>query len=167
MTCDGAVCKLKLAFRAALRRARVLRAQIFVELFAGKAGSRAVLLREGYGTLSFELDDGDEFDVCRPAVLQLISGWLRSDCIAGILLGAPCTTWSRPRRDPPGSNWCAVRTPAAILCLSGLSPNGVEKIQVGNRTAAASARIVHWCVALKIFVFFGNPRIPFFAGLRC
>ncbi len=62
MTSDSTVRKLKLAFRAAPRRAKVLKAQIYLELFASR--------REGYGESSFEFDEGDEYDVCRPAVLR-------------------------------------------------------------------------------------------------
>ena len=89
LTAAAAVARLKAVFRRALREARRRKAQVFLELFAGVGEITAAWQRDGYGAIRFELSLGDEFDVAREATVKLISGWLRSHCIAGVWLGTP------------------------------------------------------------------------------
>eukprot|EP00972_Heterocapsa_arctica_P054336 8007247-Heterocapsa_arctica.AAC.1 len=50
--------------------------QIFLELYAGKGGIATKLLSRGHGSMYFEIDDGDEYDLLRPALRKLLLGWL-------------------------------------------------------------------------------------------
>ena len=60
--------------------------------------------------MNFEIDDGGDFDLLRPAVRKLLLGWVTSGVIRGAWLGTTCSFWSRARRGPLQSSWCAIRS---------------------------------------------------------
>ena len=144
---------------------------MFLELFAGAQGLSAALRRAGHNCMSFELKVGLEYDLSRPCTLRLIEGWISSKAVVGVWLGTPCTTWSRARRGPPGSSWAPLRANQALLGLPNLRPVDVERVQVGNATARASARIIRCCERQQCPVYLENPATsmlwisPFIAPL--
>ena len=96
--------------------------------------------------ISPEIKLGAQCDCTRLVVLKLLVGWISSHCISAVWLGTPCNSWTQARRGPPGSSWCRIRSRSHILGLPNLRPQDVHKIQHGNATAAASARIIKACI---------------------
>ena len=94
MTDAEVVRLLKRKLRSALQRATGLRRFVFLELFSGSGNFPRALRRRGLATLEVDIDHGECFNVCRPAVRQLISGWIRGRVVAGVLLAPPCASWS-------------------------------------------------------------------------
>ena len=132
---------LKKLFKRALRKARRRRYMLFLELFSGHGGLSASLNANGYATLSFEIENGPHFDVTKRHIINLIKGWISSNCLLGVWLGTPCSSWSRARRGPPGSSWCQIRSSSHILGMPNLKAADQEKILLGNATAKASSDI--------------------------
>ena len=135
---------------------------MFLELFGGKGHVAAAWRHQGFATIVFEIELGDQFDLCRSATIKLIEGWLSSHCVAGLWLGTPCTTWSRARRGPPDSAWCAIRSSKHILGFEGLRLRDLEKVRLGNLTAKVSARLIRRCIALHIPCGLENPLTSMF-----
>ena len=126
MTDKEAVKRLKNLLRRHLQAAKRSPSQIFLELYAGKGGITAKLRARGHGAMNFEIDDGDEFDLLRPAVRKLLLGWVTSGVIRGAWLGTMCSSWSRARRGPPQSSWCAIRS-TYVIVSSAVSPISVPR----------------------------------------
>ena len=107
--------------------------------------------------MSFEIDDSDGFDLLRPAVRKLLLGCLTSGIIRGAWLGTTCSSWSRARRGPPQSSWCAIRSNSFIGGLPNLRPRNQQKVELGNRTMRQSAEFVRKCIQLHVPVMLENP----------
>ena len=141
--------------RDAARRSPI-NSQIFLGLYAGKGGIASKLRARGHGAMDFEIDDGDEFDLLRPAVRKLLLGWLTSGVIRGAWLGTTCSSWSRARRGPPQSSWCAIRSNSFVGGLPSFRPRDQQKVELGNRTMRQSAGFVRKCMQLQVPVMLGN-----------
>ena len=85
------------------------------------------------------------FDLCDP------------NCIHGIWLATPCTTWSRARHGPVGSSWGLLRNQSNLFGIPGLCSHDRQKIQLGNRTMRFTARIIQLCHNFGIPCCFENP----------
>ena len=59
---------------------------IFLELFGGSGRFTSAVRRLGFGCISFELRCHEHFNLLNPVVSNIIIGWIRSNCIAGIML---------------------------------------------------------------------------------
>jgi hypothetical protein len=134
-----AVARLKNELARHLRAAQRSPRQIFIELYAGKGGIATRLRSRGHGAMNFEIDDGDEYDLLRPGVRKLLLGWLTAGIVRGAWLGTTCSSWSRARRGPPHSAWCAIRSNKFINGLPNLRPKDQQKVELGNRTMRQSA----------------------------
>ena len=101
---------------------------------------------------------GFELYVCRSLVLNFVEGWFRSFSAVGVWVGTPCTSWSRARRGPPKSGWCAIRDNNHLLGLLGLREFDQERIRIGIGTARMSARIARLCVTFRTPCVSTAPR---------
>ena len=79
-----AIKKLKLAFRAPLRRARKASRSLFLDIFSGSGSVSTALARHGYAVLSIDLLLGEQFDALRKAAEKLIVGWIRYGSVLGV-----------------------------------------------------------------------------------
>ncbi len=149
---------LQQKFKAAIRLARARKRQVCLELFAGKGHVAAAWRRSGFATIAFEIDLNAGYDLLVPEVLRLIKGWISSHCVSCVWLGTPCTSWSRARRGPPGSNWCRIRSDAYLDGMPGLSDRDLERVRIGNATARVSQQIIACCVANTVPCALENPR---------
>ena len=89
---------LKRELRQIMRRSRLRRRQVFLDLYGGAGGVAANLKALGYGVFIFELANGSQYDLTRPKILQLIEGWMKSYVVIGIMCATPCGSWSQARR---------------------------------------------------------------------
>jgi hypothetical protein len=152
-----AIARLKNELRRHLTAARRSPRQIFLELYAGKGGVATKLRARGHGAMNFEIDDGDEYDLLRPAVRKLLLGWLAAGVVRGVWLGTTCSSWSRARRGPPHSAWCAIRSNRFINGLPNLRPKDQHKVELGNRTMRQSAEFILACIRSNTPVMLENP----------
>ena len=100
--------------------------------------------------LSFDITNGPEYDLLRPAVQSLILGWIRGGCVLGAWLGTPCTTFSRARHP-------ALRTNTALWGKKGLSSSDSAKVRVGNACLRFSLSVIRLGLVLLVPVFLENP----------
>jgi hypothetical protein len=154
---EAILARLQRQFKACISESRLKSRLIFLELFAGSQGLSSALRREGHPCLAFEIRMGPEYDLTNPRVLALIEGWIASRAVIGIWMGTPCTSWSRARRGPPGSGWCAIRSNDRLLGLPDLSAADQKRIALGNATAKASARLIRFCIRQRCPVYLENP----------
>ena len=114
--------KLKEAFKDALKHATHSSKKLFLELFSGSGKVSRYFKRAGFASIAFDINNGYHFDLTNPTVVSVILGWISSGCILGVCLETQCSSWSRARRGPPSSNWCAIRSNTYIYGISGLRP---------------------------------------------
>jgi len=157
MTDKEAVKRLKHLLRHHLQAARRSPCQIFLELYAGKGGVTSKIRAHGHAAMNFEIDDGDEFDLLRPAVRKLLLGWVTSGVVRGAWLGTTCSSWSRARRGPPHTSWCTIRSNEFISGLPNLRPRDQQKVELGNRTMRQSAEFIRKCIQHHVPVMLENP----------
>ena len=111
--------------------------------------------------MSFDINIGDQYDLTRRCVLDLIQGWITSGMVLGTWLGTPCTSWSRARHGPPGTSWCTIRSAAHIVGVPGLQPHDISNIQLGSSTLRPSILIIKTCLSVCVPIYFENPHTSF------
>ncbi len=113
----------------------------------------------GYGVIAFEITRGEQYDLSRRCVVQLIEGWLKSYVVMGVMFATPCGTWSRARRNRielPGSGR-PLRTRRHIFGLPDLTLDEIRKVAMGNATARATCRLIEFADGLNLPVILENP----------
>ena len=68
-----------------LSQRRSVEHQVFLEIFSGEGVLASAVAAWGYAALRIDIFVGDEYDVLRKAVEGLIVGWIRSECVFGVL----------------------------------------------------------------------------------
>lgn len=145
---DAGVKALKQAFRAAVKSCAFNSKKVFLDIFCGDAGISKQLRLLGFGVVSIDVVVNPLFDLSDKRIIAVIEGWIRSNCIHGIWLATPCTTWSRARHGPVGSSWGPLRTNQYLFGIPGLCFRDICKVKDGNKTMSATARIIrvaHTC----------------------
>ena len=115
---------------------------MILECFAGEGSVAKALRKLGYAVITFEIDDGPEFDLTKATVQNMIGGWIRGGCVLGILFGTPCSSWSSARRGVPGTPGGPMRTKLYPMGLPNLSPADQHRVTIGNRTLLATLQII-------------------------
>ena len=133
--------------------------QVFLDLFSGTCGIASSSKRLGYGCLSFDINHGEEFDLLRPCVLNLIIGWTRAGIVIGAIFGTPCSSFSRARRGKPDKpdSGRLLRNEGHPWGLPGLSPKELLVASIGNATARSSFRLIREFERLGIPCLLENP----------
>ena len=139
--------RLRSHFRDALRSAKFDCKRVYLELYAGACVVSSMLQKDGCAVISFEIDNGPEFDLTWPCLHQVNLGWLRGGCVACVFLGTQCSSWSRARRGPPGSSWCAIRNNSYSRGLPDLKRSDQDKINNGYLHAKLTCHIIRTCVS--------------------
>ena len=144
---------VKRRLNAALRKAFISsgKGQVFLELFAGSSRlARALAKNHGHACLGFDVKNGLEYDLCNPAVVNHVLGWVSSRMVRGVWLGTPCSTWSRARRRPLRDFW-------NIYGLHDLPESDRAKLSVGNATLASARRVIRSCRDYRVPCIMENP----------
>ena len=136
----------------ALDTARFPDRGIFLELFAGSARITRSLRKAGFAVVALDILDINGFDLCQKELISFICRLIEHHIIVGVWLGTLCTTWSSARYPP-------IRSRSSIWGLSGLKPQDVEKVSVGNATARVTARILRCCVGSRVPAILENPDL--------
>ena len=122
---------------------------VFIEIFSGSARlARAVARSAGWLAMKWDILDGADYDLMRPAVQRLLKGWLRAGQIRAFHMGFPCASWSRARDCPNGPP--RLRSPQHVLGLPGLRPSDQVKVETGNELVRFTARFCEYAIALSI-----------------
>ena len=148
---------LRSHLRKALRQARVDKHRIFLDLYAGEGGVACCISKLGFASCTFEIDLGNQFDLTRRVVHNLIVGWISSGVVSGLYLATQCSSWSRARRGPPGSNWCLIRNNQFIYGVPDLNISNQQKVDTGNTQMKNSAHLIRMCVVSGTPVMLENP----------
>ena len=156
-----AIKKLKLAFRAALRRARKASRSLFLDIFSGSGAVSTALAGHGYAVLSIDLLLGEQFDVLRKAAETLIVGWIRNGSVLGVFMAVDCKSWTVALHGPPGSNWCALRNRDFVFGLPDLPDGKKAQVMLGNALCHFCCRVVQICLDTNTPVGLENPDRSF------
>ena len=151
----GAVDFLKRRFRDEVKNSR--HKQIFLDLFGGCGRLSRALRVLGWGSINFEIEDDERYNLEDSQVVSLIAGWVNSGCIAGVFLGTPCATWSRARRGLPGTPGGPLRSATFVMGLPGLPAIDQLKVRAGNRQLRVSCRILHEAIRAGVPCGIENP----------
>ena len=126
--------------------------QVFLELFSGSGAIARHLRRQGFGVVALDTRNSVLEDLCHPATLQVLRGWISSGVVLGVWLGTPCTSWSIAHTTP------VVRTRKFILGVPGLSGKHKHSVELGNATAKVTAQMISACLASCVPCFLENPQ---------
>lgn len=148
---------LKQLFKEAVKKAKVKKRQVFLDLFCGDQGISKNIAKQGFGVVSIDICIDPRLNLCSPCIQNLILGWIRSRCILGVWLATPCPTWSRARHGPIGSGWGPLRDSQHLFGLPGLNVGDRSKIRLGNMTARFSFRVIDACRQTMVPCLFENP----------
>ena len=136
----------------ARKAAHIHRHQVFLELFAGTQEISGCLRNLGFGVVSLDIAFNPCEDVCHPAVLSTLEGWIASGVVLGVWLGCPCTTWSVAHASP------IVRTRKYPLGVPNLCGRHLRAVHFGNATMIFSANIIERCVRAAVPCLLENPH---------
>ena len=106
---------------------------------------------------ALDIKHGSEYDVTRPAVMDLLLGWMASGAIMGIWCGTLDTTWSSARSGPAGSCWGAWRSNRHLMGVPGLSQIDQWRVCAGNATLKATCTLLSAVVARGLPAGLSNP----------
>jgi hypothetical protein len=148
---------LKQLFKEAVKKAKVKKRQVFLDLFCGDQGISKNIAKQGFGVVSIDICIDPRLNLCSPCIQNLILGWIRSRCILGVWLATPCPTWSRARHGPIGSGWGPLRDSQHLFGLPGLNVGDRSKIRLGNMTTRFSFRVIDACRQTMVPCLFENP----------
>ena len=153
MTLDGQIrTHLHNLLYQAKKLAQQNSSQVFLELFSGSGAIARHLCRQGFGVVALDTRNSVLEDLCHPATLQVLRGWIFSGVVLGVWLGTPCTSWSIAHTTP------VVRTRKFILGVPGLSGKHKHSVELGNATAKVTAQIISACIASCVPCFLENPQ---------
>ena len=155
------ITKLQGDFRAALRRATIRKHQVFLDIFAGEGGLGRALERLGFGVVSIDLNNGDEYDVLRRALERLLLGWISSGCVVGVHMAVDCRSWSIALHGPPVSSWRALRDRDNIFGFPDLTPAQHAKVRFGNDLCYVCCRLIESCRTYRVPIGLENPDRSF------
>ena len=148
--------KVRKHLRGLLYRARkaaqIHKHQVFLELFSGSQKISRCLRNLGFGVVSLDIASNPCEDVCHPAVLSTLKGWIANGAVLGVWLGCPCTTWSVAHASP------VVRTRKYLLGVPNLCGKHLRAVQLGNATMIFSAIIIEQCIRAAIPCLLENPH---------
>ena len=146
-----------LGSRRALRKLGV-----FLEIFAGVGGMSKAMRKQGFDTDSIDMLKCPEHDMLVPRKQRRVLIQIRTNRVAGVWLGTPCTSLTRARHGTPASGWPPpLRSAACPDGLSDLSSKDSQKVEEGNKLLEFSARVISLCVRMKIPVAVENPCASF------
>ena len=143
--------------RYALRHARRRRYQLFLDVSSGTGGISKALKVLGCAPQALDIKHGPQYDVTRPAVMDLLLGWMASGAIMGIWCGTLDTTWSSARSGPAGSCWGAWRSNRHLMGVPGLSQIDQWRVCAGNATLKATCTLLSVAVARGLPAGLSNP----------
>ena len=150
---------LKRELRQIMRRSRLRRRQVFLDLYGGAGGVAANPKALGYGVFIFELANGSQYDLTRPKILQLIEGWMKSYVVIGIMCATPCGSWSQARRGKisvPDSGR-PLRSRQHLWGLPDLTLRERAVVDAGNATAKSTFRILRLAQISGLPSILDNP----------
>ena len=151
----------KTAVEKEVNRARQhgLRGKVFLDIFAGAKGIAKALRALGCGCVTLELSDETWQDVTHSALQQQVLSFICRGLCAGIWLATPCATWSTARWGQPGSLGGPLRSAASPWGHPAALARSLdrEKIELGNRTAKFTLKIIKAAIKHQTPVAVENP----------
>ena len=117
------------------------RTSYFLEVFSGTARLTEAVARHGLRVLpDVEVGKGRQFDMLRPACQKIILDLIRDERVWAVHFGAPCTVWSRARRNL--KNFRKAR----------------QKEAMGVALALFIASAIRLCLACNVVFTLENPQ---------
>merc|ERR1712194_394084 len=151
----------KTAVEKEVNRARQhgLRGKVFLDIFSGAKGIAQALRTLGCGCVPLEVSDETWQDVTHSALQQQVLSFICRGLCAGIWLATPCATWSTARWGQPGSPGGPLRSAASPWGHPAALARSLdrEKIELGNRTAKFTLKIIRAAIKHHTPVAVENP----------
>lgn len=139
----------------------VPRKPVFLSLFGGAGHCAAAACRMGLNALVVDLLGSVANDMVQRNAQVEVERFLLAFPVRGVGLDLCCTSWSRARRGPPGSNFPRqLRDDSAHLYIGmpGLAVDDKSLVDAENAMLEFSIRIIRICLKLGIRGYLENPR---------
>ena len=123
---------------------------VFLEIFSGSGRlGHAVARHCNWPVLLWNIDYGEQYDLTKRPIQQMVLHWIRSGKVRAGHLGTPCNSFSRARDRPGGPP--RLRSDEHPMGLPGLADHLYRKIHEGNVLMRFS------CAVLRLAISFGLP----------
>ena len=76
--------RLRSELKSHLAQARFRKRECFLELFAGTAVVSRKIRQFGFACMAFEVNNGEQYDLTHPAIIDLVHGWIQGGVILGV-----------------------------------------------------------------------------------
>jgi len=130
---------------------------VFLEIFSGTGRLGKSISRIcGWPVLLWDIDLGEQYDLCSRANQQRIIHWIQSGMVRGGHLGTPCGSFSRARDRPGGPP--QLRSDSCPLGLQGLRPADSKKVAIGNLLMRFTVRVLLLALQLGLAFTVENPQ---------
>ena len=136
---------------------------LHLELYGGSGKVAKRWKRMGLASISFEITQGDHFDLNNFIVQHVVNSWIEEGIVGSVWLGTPCSTWSQGLNRWPK---CRLRDARHLWGLPNLNPEKLSKLANGNRQARFTYQIIQRCLRLHIPVALENPSRSFLLQTR-
>ena len=127
-----------------------------VDAFAGAKGVARAARRRGLKAWAFEIADGPEGDLTKPAVLQRIRRAAKRGQIACMIMGPPCSSFSQARNS--SGRLRSPEHPGGLPERFTFSLLDQKRIRDGNATLDAAIYLIDVCHDFGIPYAFENPH---------
>ena len=112
----------------------------------------------GYGVISWDIDEGAEFNILDPEALTVLLGWIDSNAVCMLVAGTPCDSHSKARIAPQWSKMPhQLRSAEHVYGLPNLNDKDRKTAEVGNRLSKATARVITACIKANVPGWEENP----------
>lgn len=130
---------------------------VFLEIFSGTGRLGKSISRIcGWPVLLWDIDLGEQYDLCSRANQQRIIHWIQSGMVRGGHLGTPCGSFSRARDRPAKPP--QLRSDSCPLGLQGLRPADSKKVAIGNLLMRFTVRVLLLALQLGLAFTVENPQ---------
>ena len=126
-----------------------------LDLFGGSGGVARAARKEGAAAWSWDIADGEQFDLTKARAQRRIRQEIQDDKVLGAMLGPPCSSFG-----PAGNRRKPLRSQAEPWGRTDISLTDKEQIRVekGNQLLQASFDIIHRLQKRKVPWIFEHPH---------
>ena len=124
----------------------------FIDAFSGVGGVARAVRRRGFVAREYDIEHGPQEDLTDERVLRPLERDLRAGRAMGLMLGTPCTTFSRAR-----DRTAVIRDRFFPWGKPGVSDKDAAKLKVGNACLRASLKLIRCALKGKVPFIMENP----------
>ena len=116
-----------------------------LELFSGSAHFSHSLANIGIECHAYDIENGPQCNLLRPSILKGIEALLKAKIVICVLLGMPCQTWSRARRNDGRGPGPLRNDEEGLFGLASLNERDQAKVREGNALFNVTIALIRLC----------------------